>query len=226
MATQKSAVLCFKWFIAEKVEHYELYRCPDYMWRQKIHTVLGRAAVASSSKRMRGASASIVSADQSDGSLQDKEKHQTLASSAVNPASTESLSYPKVFLTSWIKAALWRGGMYWQEAISCRVDLRTSESMWGSWEGWSSHTSSPSLDTSSSVSVEKFFPCKYTVNLRLLLHTLNSHCDNNRCGVAGTVLWPGKAELSGWVRGETGIDEVMTSCRPLPSCRGRQDTQF
>lgn len=96
----------------------------------------------------------------------DKKKYtSSSAFCAVTPVSTGSLSYPKLWVTSWIRSALWRWGMCWQEAMAWRLELRTSGAKRRSWKGLTSHKSGLSMDTSSVVSLDKLFPCKYTANI-------------------------------------------------------------
>lgn len=56
--------------ISQNTKRDALHHCPEDMGSQKMHTLLGIAAVALSSNKMRGPRSSMVSGDHSDVSLQ------------------------------------------------------------------------------------------------------------------------------------------------------------
>lgn len=151
----------------EQEVHYQMAKAGKEV-KCKEHTWLGRAATPLSSRRSRGPSSSRVSAVQLEGLL--KVKNPASACEAA-PTPTGSATYPKVLMTSWMRSVLLCWGMWRQDAMACRLNGTTWGSIRARTEGFTSHKSRPSLDTSALVRSVKFFRWKVTASHRwVILH--------------------------------------------------------
>lgn len=261
------------------------------MHLEHMQTLLGKEDTASSSKRRSGPRDSIVSADQSEGSLQKAKKDSNSCFLCVSECPQGASPTQK---SAWRAESVLRGGVEeYAGRRPCPAGWRWGhQAPWGSIEKGEAHIRAVQAWTRCRLSVlinpspvntqlvlqasvacvaqcdrclcwtvhteatgahlKSCFHPGHSEGLRSWRGCLKYHkdslsqcsmnvlvkCVNAWYSVCWVSLWfsldlcvflcahlPGRAELSGRARGETGSAEVKSSGWPLPSCRWRRHTQ-